>query len=125
MEGGCHCGAIRFNVTGEPMWIGVCYCTDCRKISGTPSMTFAEFEKDSLTILRGSPKEYQSSKKVTRTFCEACGSPLSYISSAYPDKVEIPVGAFDDPESLAPQVHIWTSRKPSWLVICDHLPQRE
>jgi len=88
-------------------------------------MTFAEFEKDSFKIVQGSPKEYKSSKKVTRTFCESCGSPLCYMNTDYPDKVELPVGAFDDPEPLATQIHIWTSRKPSWVVIGDDLPQRE
>lgn len=123
MEGGCHCGAIRFKVEGEPSWIGTCYCIDCRKISGTPAMTFVEFQKESFKILQGTPKEYKSSEKVTRTFCENCGSPLCYTNTDYLDKVELSVGAFDDPEPLAPQMHIWVSRKPSWVVIHDNLPQ--
>lgn len=125
MEGGCHCGAIRFHVEGEPSWIGTCYCVDCRKSSGTPAMTFAEFEKNSYIILKGNPKKYESSKKVIRSFCNDCGAPLSYINSDYADKVELPVGAFDNPEPLKPREHIWISSKPSWLTIVDDLPQRE
>jgi hypothetical protein len=87
-------------------------------------MTFAEFEKDAYVILRGTPKNYQSSPNVVRTFCENCGSPLNYLDSELLDKVEIPIGVFDDPESLVPQEHIWTSRKPSWVLICDDLPRR-
>ena len=88
-------------------------------------MTFAEFEKENLKITQGTPKEYQSSTKVIRTFCENCGSPISYTHEDYSDKVEMPVGAFDDLELLAPQMHIWTSRKPKWFMIHDNLPQRE
>ena len=124
MEGGCHCGEIRFRVEGEPSWIGACYCLDCRKISGTPSMTFAEFDRARMTILKGTPKEYKSSASVTRMFCDTCSSPLGYVSSEQPDKVEMPVGIFDDIEPLAPHMHIWTSRKPHWVVIADGLPQK-
>lgn len=88
-------------------------------------MTFAEFDRNALKIVNGAPKTYSSSERVERIFCGNCGSPLGYVNADYPEKIEIPAGAFDDLEPLAPQVHIWTSRKPSWLPICDHLPQRE
>ena len=43
MKGGCHCGAIRFEVKGKPSWVGACHCVDCRKIRGSPFLVFAEY----------------------------------------------------------------------------------
>lgn len=78
MEGGCHCGSIRFRVSGTPSWLGACYCVDCRKVSGTPYTVFACYDKHSVELLRGAPKEYASSPNVRRSFCGECSSPLAY-----------------------------------------------
>lgn len=34
LTGGCLCGAVRYQVEGEPLYAGFCYCVDCRKASG-------------------------------------------------------------------------------------------
>jgi hypothetical protein len=88
-------------------------------------MTMADFNKDEYDLIAGEPKYYQSSQEVIRSFCAECGSPVSYTHSNYPGHIEIPIGIFDTPEKLAPEVHIWTSQKIFWAHICDHLPQRE
>jgi hypothetical protein len=87
-------------------------------------MTMADFRAGDYVVTLGNPKSYQSSEKVSRSFCEVCGSPLSYRHFDYPEQVEIPVGSFDDPTPLTTQVHIWTSQKLPWIRICDDLPQR-
>src|SRR5260370_8443045 len=42
--GGCLCGSLRYEAQGEPLFMGHCYCADCRKASGSgfiPYMGFA------------------------------------------------------------------------------------
>ncbi|TSC71718.1 MAG: hypothetical protein G01um101470_514 [Parcubacteria group bacterium Gr01-1014_70] len=126
MKGGCHCGAIRFKVTGEPSWVGACHCVDCRKISGSPYVVFAGYKTKNVEMLQGTPKEYASSEKVRRSFCEVCSSPFAYTyvslsSKRYPSSESgtffIPVGVFDDPSGLAPKKHIWTAQKLPWVHI--------
>lgn len=34
IEGGCLCGAVRFQISAEPIIGGACYCRDCQKTSG-------------------------------------------------------------------------------------------
>src|SRR5262249_14890443 len=36
MTGGCHCGAIRYALVGEPKFHALCHCTDCRRHAGAP-----------------------------------------------------------------------------------------
>ena len=33
--GGCQCGAVRYEVTGPPIKLYVCHCTECQRQSGS------------------------------------------------------------------------------------------
>lgn len=115
MEGSCHCGVVQFEASGDPYWTGACYCIDCRKVSGAPYLAFAGFDKVEFT--HGTPKEYASSEKVIRTFCDTCGAAVSFAYKEHPDKLFLCVGLFDEPEKFAPQEHIFTEQKPPWIQI--------
>ena len=39
--GGCQCGAVRYEVEGDSLRVGLCHCTDCRKTSGSAFTLFA------------------------------------------------------------------------------------
>src|SRR6185503_6909117 len=34
-EGGCQCGAIRYRLTGEPVFLTICHCGECKRQSGS------------------------------------------------------------------------------------------
>ncbi len=130
MEGGCYCKAIRSRVNEEPAWVGACHCVDCRKISGASYTVWAGFKNKNFEVLSGTPKKLYSSKKVTRTFCENCGSQCTFIYtvpdvSEEDDLVYFPIGYFDNPEAFKLQQHIWVSQKLPWIELNDGLPQRE
>ena len=123
MEGGCHCQAIRFKTITDPYWIGACYCSDCRKISGSPYIVYAGFNAGEVVLLKGVLGTYQSSEKVQRSFCPICHSPFSFTYKTNPEEHFIPVGIFDDPSTLAPQKHIFVAKKLPWITIHDEYPQ--
>ena len=35
IEGGCLCGKVRYSADAEPIFVGVCHCTNCQKGTGT------------------------------------------------------------------------------------------
>lgn len=115
MKGSCHCGCVKFEAKGEPSWLGACYCTDCRKVSGAPYLAFAGF--DSVEFTKGIPKPYVSSEKVTRAFCDTCGASISFAYNEHPDKLFICVGLFDDINAFAPKKHIFTAQKAAWILL--------
>jgi hypothetical protein len=39
IEGGCHCGSIRFEAEVDPATVVICHCTDCQTFSGSASRT--------------------------------------------------------------------------------------
>ncbi len=41
--GGCACGAIRYDISGEPMAMVDCQCRDCQRRSGTRHSSYLAF----------------------------------------------------------------------------------
>ncbi len=123
-SGSCKCGAVKFQVDGEPIWSGYCHCTDCRKATGAPVSAFVIFNKVDVQWSGEKPKEHHPSAEVVRTFCGTCGSPISYENTEWPDRIDLSTGLFDDVESLTPTEHIFYASKLPWFTIQDNLPRK-
>ena len=41
--GGCACGAIRYEISGEPLVMTDCQCRDCQRTSGTGHGSYLTF----------------------------------------------------------------------------------
>lgn len=104
-KGGCQCGAVGIRAHGRPADTVYCHCRDCRRSSGAPVSLFAGYRTEQVRTERGTPKVYASSPGVTRSFCEDCGTPLSYEDERLPGEVYVPVGVFEDPEPFEPEAH--------------------
>ena len=120
-SGGCLCGNVRYETSGEPIWVGHCHCRWCQKHSGSAFITFVLFDPCNVTWLGEKPAVYESSPGVERGFCPTCGSTLSF---ARPDRIEMSVlaGSLDDPSVIQPSEHIFVVQRCSWLHVDDGLP---
>ena len=56
ITGGCHCGAIRYQVEGEPIVHALCHCADCRCHAGAPMVGWSMYAEDALKVTKGTPK---------------------------------------------------------------------
>lgn len=68
------------------------------------------------------PKFFESSPGVRRYFCPTCGSPVSYISANFTNKMHFYLAQLDNPEAFVPEGHSFKSSKLSWLHLADDLP---
>lgn len=112
--GGCLCGAVRYEVMGQPYKSGVCHCGDCRKVTGSAFLYYADWL----------PHQFKSTGDVRefagRSFCPTCGS---RVFSRSDDQVEIYLGTLDSlPTDIAPDMEIWIKRREPWIVPLD-VPQ--
>jgi hypothetical protein len=82
-----------------------CHCRDCRKSSGAPVSPFAGYGSEQVETEQGTPKVYEPSHGVRRSFCGDCGTPLLYEDERLPGEVYVMVGAFDNPEPYELEVH--------------------
>jgi hypothetical protein len=122
IDGGCLCGAVRYQASGAAYGITHCHCRTCRRASGAPLVTWAGFDSDKFNFIQGQRVSYRSSEKVVRTFCGRCGTALTYQRIDLPDSIDITLGSLDDPEQLNPQDHTWTESRISWIRVGDALP---
>jgi len=102
--GGCQCGAIRFRVEGQLGEASICHCRMCQKATGGLFGPYVSAATADLVWSRGEPRRFQSSNKVRRGFCGACGTPLAYDFGV--SAIELSIGAFDDPELAAPTIQV-------------------
>jgi hypothetical protein len=113
-EGGCLCSAIRFRISGEPVFSSICHCATCRRASAAPLVAWLTFDRGQVEFLSGSPRTYQSSQGVLRQFCGTCGSQLSYQSVASPATIDITTASMDDPNLFPPTLEVWLEHRVSW-----------
>lgn len=127
-SGGCSCGAIRYEVSAEPMAMFLCHCRSCQyESAGGPSAVVmvprAAFK------LNGMPKGHtviaDSGQPSTRRFCGECGTPVFGEPGVSPDYIMLRAGSMDDPSWLKPDATIWVSQAQPWAEISDEIPRFE
>lgn len=125
---GCLCGAVRIEISGEPLMVRACWCRDCQYWAAGNATVNVVYRKTDLTIT-GEPAWYESDadsgNHMRRGFCSKCGSQLFSGGSAWPDILIVRAGAHDDPASVPPRMTIWTASAPSWAPIDPALPRFE
>lgn len=104
--GGCLCGQVRFEASGQPYRVGLCHCLDCRKHHGALFHASAIFPEEAVKV-EGRTGDYAG-----RFFCPRCGSSVFSRSG---DEVEVHLGALDAPNQFTPTYESWTVRREAWL----------
>jgi len=119
--GGCQCGNIRYEVTGEPQQIVVCHCLDCQRQSGSAFGMTMVVAADSFRIVKGTPREYHSISATGRSklgaFCPDCGTRIYHQPEWRKGTISVKPGTLDNTSALRPQLHIWVKNKQPWVEI--------
>ncbi len=125
--GGCLCGAVRYETTGESFKVLHCHCQSCRKHNGAPVVTLAGFKADQVKFSGDERKIYESSPGVGRAFCGKCGTPLTWEGDGgdLGPIVELHISTFNNPAALKPSVHSFDSERIPWFEVADNLPRYE
>jgi hypothetical protein len=125
--GGCLCGAIRYESSGEPVFALQCHCRDCQRQSGSAYVAAVRVPAAEFRITKGTPKRYiakaDSGNEITRVFCPDCGSPLYVQVSTRPDLIGIRVASFDDPSWFRPEADIFVKSAQPWDYMNPDLPK--
>jgi len=120
ITGGCQCGAVRFRAKalGEA---SICHCRMCQKATGGFFGPYVAL--DGLTWTRGERQRFQSSNKVWRGFCEACGTPLTWEHEA--GLMSVMIGTLDDPAAVRLSEQLGSPSKLPWVDDLADLPTHE
>ena len=120
--GGCFCGRVRYETSGEPRNVTVCHCVDCRRATGSPMVGWLTVSLASLRFVLEMPKRFASSPGVTRSFCPGCGTSLTYQRNGR-DELDLTICSLDKPDAVLPADHIWTEAQLSWAAVPDGVPR--
>jgi hypothetical protein len=124
--GGCQCGAVRYEVHGEPVVLYACHCMECQKQSASAFGLSMVVRKEDFALVVGEPRRWrrtaESGRTVTCHFCGDCGSRVYHNSSRGPEFVNVKAGSLDDTSWLRPAGHLWTKSAQPWVEIPADLP---
>ena len=122
-KGGCQCGAVRYQITGEPIMAAICHCSMCRRANAAPVVAWAMFEESQVSFTKSRPKAYASSPQAERGFCSTCGTQIYFTADYIPGLIDITVGSLDHPDSINPEFHYWHSEHLAWVEFADKRPR--
>ena len=125
-DGGCACGHVRYRMKSRPLIVHCCHCTWCQRQNGSAFAVNALIETDRVDLLQGDvtevlvPSPSGKSQRIAR--CPKCQVALwsNYLIllGGIGDAVRfVRVGTLDNPGSMPPDVHIYTSSKQPWVTL--------
>jgi hypothetical protein len=124
--GGCACGAVRYEISAEPVVTNDCQCRDCQRESGTGHGSHLTFLCTGVD-LKGQAKHWDmvadSGNVKTRSFCPSCGSPVYMTFAAMPEFFTIRAASLDDPTRYKPQMVTYGVRGYDWDHLDPELPK--
>ena len=124
-EGGCACGAVRYRLASEPLFVHCCHCLNCQRQTGSAFVVNVLIETDRVELLDGEPEPIavprSGGKKQKIWRCPTCQTAV-YSQYTSPRVRFVRAGTLDDPASVAPDVHIFTRSKLPWVTLPDSVP---
>src|ERR1700741_1130739 len=94
LEGGCHCGGVRFRVEFDEYLASECNCSMCTM----KGILHLIVPNDRFTLLKGREllTTYTIKPGVAKhSFCKVCGIPPFYVPRSDPDKTDVNVRCLD------------------------------
>jgi hypothetical protein len=123
-SGGCQCGAVRFRLTDPTRKAALCHCRMCQKAHAAPVVTWLTVEAETFAWTRGAPASFRSSAKAVRSFCAACGTPLTFRVDGEAT-LDIAVAALDRPQDFAPDRQYGIEARMEWYADSARLPGKQ
>ncbi len=123
--GGCLCGHVRYEVTGEPGYAGYCCCADCRKASGSGFVAFMGYPAERVRFTGGKAFRHTGTSirgtPAVRNFCPLCGSLVFGGIPGEDAQHTIYAGSLDDASLFRPTMAIFNRDRPAWVVLPEGL----
>jgi hypothetical protein len=124
-EGGCACGAVRYRLTSDPLFIHCCHCLNCQRQTGSAFVINLLIEADRVESLAGEPQPVDVPRddgSMQRIFrCPTCQVAV-FSQYTRPEVWFVRAGTLDEPTSVVPDVHIFTKSKVGWVTLPDSAP---
>lgn len=127
LTGGCLCGAVRYEIDGEPVRMANCHCDNCRRTTGSAFGTSLFFKAEDIKVTQGETKKFEHGTDAGNTqskqFCENCGSPIFASSTASGHSIlGVRIGSFDDAPNRSADMSVFTAKALPNILQSDDIP---
>jgi hypothetical protein len=117
LRGSCLCGAVAYEVDLPFARFVTCWCSRCRKASGTSPATNAYVMSDAFRWTRGTDRmaryDLPTARSFATSFCRTCGTPLPHPTRSGREIV-IPAGSLDDDPGVVPTERSFPENRAAW-----------
>ncbi len=117
LTGGCACGAVRYDSTGEIEFSFKCYCRKCQRATGSGHAAAFAVAKDATTWtgeLKHHTGQSDSGAATLAGFCPTCGSPMTSATERMPERIYILAATLDDPSVFKPTFAVHEDSAQPW-----------
>src|SRR6267378_1258460 len=108
MTGGCQCGHIRYELSGDQFALAVCHCKECQRQSGSAFGMSLAVPPGAFKLRTGVLKTFEVTCDSGRTkrcaFCPECGTRIYHQTQ---NGMSLKAGTLDDTSWLKPHAHYW------------------
>lgn len=126
VEGGCHCGAIAYEADVNPEMCGICHCTDCQQLSGSPYRVTLPTPAQNFRLTRGTLKIYvktaDSGTRRAQAFCGDCGAPIYAAAPVNPPTISLRWGSIKQRDQITPRRAVWCGSAAPFALNLEKLP---
>jgi hypothetical protein len=117
LQGGCLCGAVRYEITAPFLSAGYCHCTRCQRRTGTGSSANGRVPQSGFSLLQGADrlKAYSPPEGGARKlFCTECGSAVFSGDPLADEEVAVRLGGLDGDPGIRPEYRMFTDFAATW-----------
>ena len=122
LQGGCLCGAVRYEITAPFLSAGYCHCTRCQRRTGTGSSANGRVPQSGFQLLQGedSLKGYSPPEGGARkVFCSECGSAVFSGDPLSDEEVAVRLGGLDGDPGIRPEHRQFVDSAVDWEPLPD------
>ena len=119
-QGSCQCGALRYQLNGDPLTCYACHCTDCQTSTGSAFTLSMIVRREDVRIIEGEAAIntfMHNGSEVQRYHCGNCGTAFWYLATEMPKYIALKPGTFDETDWFTPVAHIWLRSAQTWVVL--------
>jgi len=113
-QGGCRCGKVRFEASGEPLISIACHCKNCQRMTSSAFSLSEGYPASQFRVTQGEPVIGGIHGPIRHYCCDFCKSCLFTEMPDVPDFVNVRTTLFDDASQERPFVETYVVEALPW-----------
>ena len=119
---------MRYRLSPPPLFVHCCHCLNCQRQTGSAFVINVLIEAERVEVTAGAlhpvevPRDDGSTQRIHR--CPDCQVAV-FSEYGRPEVLFVRAGTLDEPDTVEPNVHIYTRSKVPWVALPDSVPAFE